>query len=98
MGDLSSVVTAQYQSTISQQHFVQAVPAPSATHEAANTNDKTKYLASLRKATVDMQGKINKFLTHKMEEDKLSDAATGKTSARADEKAEEMYGEEVEEG
>lgn len=62
---------------------------------SSSTKDKTTYLSTLRKATVDLQERINKELTERMEEDKAKDVS-GKGKADIDDKKEEEnYGEEV---
>lgn len=63
-------------------------------------SDKTAYLGALRKATLDMQGKINQELTARMEEDKAREAGNANESkvngGVIDEaKEEDNYGEEV---
>ncbi|QIW97827.1 hypothetical protein AMS68_003345 [Peltaster fructicola] len=97
MATPNASVTASYTSPASSHVIEQGLPA-TPTVFPDQISDKTAYLASLRQAASEIQAKVNEFLTQRMEEDKLNDAATDKTSARADERAEEMYGEEAEEG
>ena len=59
----------------------------------ARTDDRVRYLASLRASVVKMQDEINTFLTRKMDEDKQAAAAQGQ--AVDDKREEENYGEEV---
>jgi hypothetical protein len=64
------------------------------------TSDRVAYLGALRKATAELQERINAELTLRMEEDKARDAtgaaAKGMKNGIADEsKEEENYGEEV---
>jgi hypothetical protein len=64
------------------------------------TADRVAYLAALRKATADLQERINTELTQRMEEDNARDASgaaeKGKKNGMLDEgKEEENYGEEV---
>ncbi|CAD6448823.1 7b8ea994-7fbd-4e87-9ee2-35db97a2cd27-CDS [Sclerotinia trifoliorum] len=63
-------------------------------------SDRTSYLGALRKATVDMQERINKELTARMEEDKVRETGNANGSkvdgGVIDEaKEEDNYGEEV---
>jgi hypothetical protein len=63
-------------------------------------SDRTAYLSALRKAVIDMQERVNKELTSRMEEDKVREtgAANGieKNGGVVDEaKEEDNYGEEV---
>ena len=67
------------------------LPLPATTKEP-NTEERTAYLASLRTSITDMQGKINVFLTHKMEEDNQK---AGAAATANDAKEEENYGEET---
>lgn len=86
----------QYASPTAQHKFEQMLPALPQGSNAQSNSEKTEYLAALRRATMQMQTQVNELLTQKMEEDKLNDAAAGETAEQADEKAEEMYGEEAE--
>lgn len=79
-------LTAAYKSSIGEENFSSSLP----TLPANNVQDKTAYLSALRSNITQLQGDINKLLTQKMEEEK----AAGGKKAVADEKAEEMYGEE----
>lgn len=66
--------------------------------KSTTTADRTTYLSVLRKATADLQARINSELTQRMDEDKLraSAAAAGQTTIIVDEsKEEENYGEEA---
>ena len=92
----SQVLSAEYQSP----HNVaftatHQIPAP----PSSKTEDRTAYLAALRKATVVMQEQINTELTVRMEEDKVREAegANGTAKARGidEAKEEDTYGEEV---
>ncbi|KAA8574581.1 hypothetical protein EYC84_006025 [Monilinia fructicola] len=59
-------------------------------------SDRTAYLGALRKATADMQEKINKELTARMEEDKVREAGSKVNGGVIDEaKEEDNYGEEI---
>jgi hypothetical protein len=74
----------------------QQIPTPA----TDNVSDRTAYLGALRKAVIDMQERINKDLTSRMEEDKVREtgAANGnkKNGGVVDEaKEEDNYGEEV---
>lgn len=57
-----------------------------------NVGEKTTYLGALRANATKLQGDINAFLTQKMEEDKAAEGSSKKSAA--DERAEDMYGEE----
>ena len=66
----------------------------------SETADRVAYLGALRKATAELQERINAELTQRMEEDKARDATgtaeKGMKNTVADEgKEEENYGEEV---
>ncbi|KAM3076155.1 hypothetical protein ACMFMF_005494 [Clarireedia jacksonii] len=72
------------------------IPTPA----TEKVSDRTAYLGALRKANIDMQERINKELTARMEEDKVREAgdANGikKNGGAVDEtKEEDNYGEEV---
>lgn len=91
------VVSATYQSPnnapFSSTHKL-AAPLTSATSE------RVTYLASLRKATAELQETINKELTQRMEEDKMQAAAKavtagGRNGVVDEAKEEQNYGEEV---
>jgi len=96
MADSSSqppALTATYNSPTNAvfQH-VQPLQTPPTT----SSKDRVAYLSSLRKATVELQERINKELTDRMEEDKAKDVNGGATGKAIDEKKEEEnYGEEV---
>lgn len=58
-------------------------------------HQKTAYLSALRSHVSTLQGEVNTFLTQKMEQDKAAEeAGKGGTGKAADEREEEMYGEE----
>jgi|TARA_R110002003_G_scaffold191_7_gene14767 hypothetical protein len=67
--------------------FTSELPALSS---APSTQDRVAYLAALAAALKNLQGEVNTFLTHKMDEDKALGA-----SKADDAKFEETYGEEV---
>ncbi|PMD59663.1 Gon7-domain-containing protein [Hyaloscypha bicolor E] len=89
------LLSATYQSPTNEPFtHTTKLPAPPTT----KTTDRTAYLASLRKATAEMQETINKELTSRMEEDKAREAVANGTSNPkvVDEaKEEDNYGEEV---
>lgn len=89
------LLTATYQSPTNEPFtHTQKLPAP----PTAKTTDRTAYLATLRKATAEMQETINKELTARMEEDKAREAAAnGVSKAKVvdEAKEEDNYGEEV---
>lgn len=86
------VFSATYQSDVSEPFsFSQTLPAP----DTASVQQKTDYLAKLRHAVVDVQEKINKELTARMDEDKARDASGRKIPDVDEAKEEENYGEEV---
>jgi Gon7 family len=94
-GQKFQLLSATYQSPTNEP-FTHAtmLPAPPTT----KTTDRTTYLASLRKATTEMQETINKELTSRMEEDKAREAVeNGAPRAKAvdEAKEEDDYGEEV---
>jgi hypothetical protein len=71
-----------------------------ATPATSDTADRVAYLTALRKATAELQERINTELTQRMEEDKAreatGEAGKGKKNGPVDEgKEEENYGEEV---
>jgi hypothetical protein len=73
---------------------VHKLSAPKSTSPA----DRVAYLGALRKATVELQERINSELTNRMEEDKLrtaTDAAVATKSVVDESKEEENYGEEA---
>lgn len=86
------VLSATYQSGANEPFsFSQAFPVPN----AEDIGERTSYLAELRAGVVDIQEKVNKELTARMEDDKARDA-TGANVPDVDEaKEEENYGEEV---
>jgi hypothetical protein len=85
------VLQASYQSPTNEAFtHAQNIPAPA----SENVNEKTIYLSALRTATVEMQERLNKELTARMEEDKAREG--GATRGKVDEaKEEDNYGEEV---
>ncbi|EPE30445.1 hypothetical protein GLAREA_03412 [Glarea lozoyensis ATCC 20868] len=85
------VLQASYQSPTNEAFtHAQNIPAPAS--EAID--EKTTYLSALRKATTDLQERINKDLTARMEEDKAREGEA--TKSKVDEaKEEDNYGEEV---
>lgn len=89
------LLSASYQSPSNPPFtHTRTLPAPASTA----TRDKVEYLMAVRKATTEMQERINKELTQRMEEDKTTEAAgaAGKAMIAVDEgKEEENYGEEV---
>jgi len=91
--DQKSELSAEYISSTGQKTFTS--PLLSATAATRSTADKTAYLSDLRAKVTQLQQDINTFLTAKMEEDRAADEAAGvaKTNA-AEDKEEDMYGEE----
>lgn len=91
------LLTASYDSpTNAAFSYSHQLPKPT----TSGTADRVAYLAALRKATAELQERINAELTQRMEEDKMRDAAgaaeKGKVKGSRDEdKEEENYGEEV---
>ncbi|KAI9643061.1 hypothetical protein NHQ30_008796 [Ciborinia camelliae] len=91
------ILSATYSSPNSEK-FEHVHKLPMAT--SGKVSDKTAYLGALRKATVDMQERINKELTARMEEDKVREAGDANGSkvngGVIDEaKEEDNYGEEI---
>lgn len=86
-------LTATYNSPTNA-HFKHEQPLQAPPTSSAK--DRVAYLASLRKATVELQDRINKELTERMEEDKAKDGKSGAAGKNVDDKKEEEnYGEEV---
>ena len=75
-------------------HELQAPPSGTV---SPTVSDKTKYLSDLRRAVATMQDQVNKELTSRMEEDKEREAGKNGKPLIDDAKAEENYGEEVQE-
>ncbi|QSZ32515.1 hypothetical protein DSL72_002093 [Monilinia vaccinii-corymbosi] len=72
---------------------IRKLPTPTTSD---NVSDRTAYLGALRKATVEMQEKINKELTARMAEDKLRETGSKVHGGVIDEaKEEDNYGEEM---
>lgn len=93
-GASAHVFSASYQSPTNEPFsFSTSFPLSN----AENVDERTAYLRHLREAVADIQDKVNKELTARMEEDKVREAtAAGKKVADVDEtKEEENYGEEV---
>lgn len=94
------LLSARYESptnaSFSHTQKLPALPTPTPT-----TTERVTYLATLRKATAEMQDHINKELTQRMEDDKSQEAGgllKGQNGIVVDEgKEEENYGEEVQE-
>lgn len=86
------VLSATYQSASNEPFtFSQAFPVT----DAGDVGQRTSYLADLRAAVVDVQAKVNKELTARMDEDKAQDATGPKIPDVDEAKEEENYGEEV---
>ena len=88
-------VEASYTSAANEA-FAVSLPVPRQASDSVA--DRTAYLKALREATVSLQGRINKELTARMEEDKAKELARDPAAAKksVDEaKEEENYGEEV---
>ena len=87
-----NAIVATYSSkpNLSEKKFESSLPNLSS---ATSTEEKTQYLAALHSSTIQLQKKINGFLTEKMEIDKANLGSQG-TQSR-DEKEEENYGEEA---
>lgn len=60
--------------------------------QTTSPKERTAYLNALRKGVVEMQEKVNKDLTLRMEEDK---ATEGKAAVVDEKKEEDNYGEEI---
>lgn len=90
----SHSVSASYTSPSGTHTFSIPIAAPCTD---ASTAERTKYLGELRANTKKLQADVNKFLTEKMEEDKLQQAQAGSKDKKEEEAAreEENYGEEV---
>jgi hypothetical protein len=92
-------LTASYRSSDATHSIVKDLPAMTAVGgkdiDSDSVEKKTAYLSALRTNVVQLQADINTFLTQKMQEDYKAAGgnAQGKTAA-ADQKEEEMYGEE----
>lgn len=85
------MLEAQYTSPTGSKSFRHTLPTASATSVA----EKTAYFAALREKTGQLQGEINVVLTQKMEEDLKIAAEDGPVKkSPAEERAEELYGEE----
>ncbi|KAF7894791.1 hypothetical protein EAF00_006605 [Botryotinia globosa] len=95
---LYQVLLATYSSPNNEKfEHVHKLPTPPASD---NVNERTAYLGALRKATGEMQERINMELTARMEEDKVREAENADGSkvhgGVIDEaKEEDNYGEEV---
>ena len=87
-------LTALYSSPSDVHTFARSLPSLPQDLEKQTVQAKTAYLSALRSSITQMQSGVNAFLTRKMEEDKAAEAAAGVKKKAADEKAEEMYGEE----
>lgn len=87
----SSTLSATYTSTSNNPPFTifSAIPTPSTT--LSPVDHKTAYLTGLRASVLDVQERINKELTTRMEQDNAA------SSTPADSKEEENYGEEMQE-
>lgn len=87
-----ATLTAAYQSTVNQDFsFSETLAVPA----SDSIEDRTKYLKSLRQAVLQIQDKVNKELTARMEEDNARATGGQTTVAGVDEaKEEENYGEE----
>jgi len=86
----TTTVEAGYFSPTEKREFMESVQqAPT----VGGTREKTAYLPSLRKSVLQVQDKINAFLTQKMEGDKAGAPPGAKISD--DRMEEENYGEEV---
>lgn len=96
--DPSASLTATYNAPGKNQVFDARLPNPATT----TTKEKTAYMTTLRTETAKLQDSINAFLTERMEEDKAANADAASASGRSkkvdEDKEEEMYGEEGEEG
>lgn len=92
------VLLATYSSPNNEKfEHVHKLPTPPASDKV---NERTAYLGALRKATGEMQERVNKELTARMEEDKVREAESADGSkvhgGVIDEaKEEDNYGEEV---
>jgi hypothetical protein len=90
-------LTATYDSpTNAAFSYYHQLPTPA----TPDTSDRVAYLGALRKATAELQERINAELTQRMEEDKARDATSAaekgmKNGAVDESKEEENYGEEV---
>jgi ADP-heptose:LPS heptosyltransferase len=87
-------LTAKYVSqTSTGELFSHELPA---CPEEPSTEQRTAHLSSLRSNVIKLQSQVNVFLTKKMEDQAVADAA-GKASAKEKEE-EENYGEEIIDG
>lgn len=90
MSPQSTSLSADYVSPSDKKTFSHALP-PAATK---NVTDKTTYLSALRSKSTELQGEINAYLTQKMEEDAKAAEGGANKRSKAEEREEEMYGEE----
>ena len=96
----SADLRATYLSPASSKHFQHTILAPrSGSEKIHQTQAKIEYLSKLRASTKTLQEEINKFLTEKMDEDKIAagqEAVAGTSKPKTEDEAEEAnYGEEV---
>ncbi|KAH6605003.1 gon7 family [Trichoderma cornu-damae] len=91
-----TALTATYSSPTSAPFTIaESIPAPPSPLDLAG---KSKNLESLRASLAAVQDQINRELTMRMEQDKAREAAVGARPSVDEEKEEENYGEEVQEG
>lgn len=90
----SRSVSGSYDAPNGKKEFAHEISSSASDSQSA----ATEYLGSLRKKVLQLQGEVNAFLTQKMDEDKATANNTGGVGNGHDEqKAEDNYGEEVEE-
>ena len=87
---MSNHIAVEYTSPTSTQTF--SSPLSATPTSQSSVQEKSQYLADLRANVSQMQDDINSFLTKKMDEDKA--AQEGQSSAKDEEREEQMYGEE----
>ncbi|KAL2753753.1 hypothetical protein ACRALDRAFT_212218 [Sodiomyces alcalophilus JCM 7366] len=88
-GEHIMLLSASYKTPHDSFRLHSQIPAP----PTSSVDDKTTYLAALRRATAQIQDDVNRELTQRMEEDKAR-AVSAQTGVD-DAKEEENYGEEV---
>ncbi|KAK3297752.1 Gon7 family-domain-containing protein [Chaetomium fimeti] len=92
-------LSAAYSSTTNAP-FTISLPLTAAA-DSTTVELKAKYLSELRQSVISTQGQINRELTARMDEDKRREAVAATANGAKvvdDEKEEENYGEEVQEG
>lgn len=90
MSSQSTNLSADYVSPSDKKTFSHALPSAAAN----NVTDKTAYLSALRSKSTELQCEINAYLTQKMEDDAKAAEGGANKRSKAEEREEEMYGEE----